>query len=556
MTYEKDIPDFALVPARQPEERILIPITQGAVYTPVRVTGISEKPKTTILVEEDILVPDTRPDMKEILQVSGKVRLASREFAASGKNEDSISLSGDVELQTLYVPEKTAVHGPVVSVGNRITFREQWHTSLPQDTALMAEACIEKIECTVINERKYRVKISIGIIAREFADRRIELFEGLSSEPIQTLRETVKITNVVMRKKDMLAVNEELQWKEGQPFPQNILKQDISVIENYRQAASEKIVINGFVLISLFYGAEGDFHQYQTRTEFTQFVPLQQGGAWSGCDVCFDGSDLRVKVGADENGLDVLRLEGDLVTWIVLYGNLEKEIIVDGYHQEKTFLCDFEETLCRSLTASASAETTVRELVAQESSRSEADRILYTTGEILHSRSYAEPGKVITEGELSIQIICCSEDRTADGTADGEDSTAPVAELYNLQHQIPFRCVAAVPAASGGERVRERVYLKEIWAEKAGVRQLELNAAILVNTEIMEQVPLMVLKNPAFEQVTGGGQPRQMSVYLVKPEDTLWTIAKHFQSTVDSIRQINQIEDGRLEPGRKLLILR
>ena len=41
MTYEKDIPDFALVPAKEPEERILIPITQGAVYSPVQVTNIT-----------------------------------------------------------------------------------------------------------------------------------------------------------------------------------------------------------------------------------------------------------------------------------------------------------------------------------------------------------------------------------------------------------------------------------------------------------------------------------------------------------------------------------
>ena len=44
MNYEKDSPDFALVPAKEPEERVLVPITQGAVYSPVQVTNITEKP--------------------------------------------------------------------------------------------------------------------------------------------------------------------------------------------------------------------------------------------------------------------------------------------------------------------------------------------------------------------------------------------------------------------------------------------------------------------------------------------------------------------------------
>ena len=80
MTYEKDIPDYALVPAKEPEERVLIPITQGAIYSPVQVTNITEKPKTTITIEEDILVPDTKPDLKEILMIDGKVHLANREI--------------------------------------------------------------------------------------------------------------------------------------------------------------------------------------------------------------------------------------------------------------------------------------------------------------------------------------------------------------------------------------------------------------------------------------------------------------------------------------------
>ena len=103
MTYEKDIPDFALVPAKEPEERILIPITQGAVYTPVQVTNITETPKTVITLEEDVLVPDTRPDLREILLITGKVRLANRDIDSMTKNDDAVSLTGDVDLSLIHI---------------------------------------------------------------------------------------------------------------------------------------------------------------------------------------------------------------------------------------------------------------------------------------------------------------------------------------------------------------------------------------------------------------------------------------------------------------------
>ena len=51
MTYEKDIPDYAMVPAREIEEKVIVPVTGNAVYTPVQVTNITEKPKTVITIE-------------------------------------------------------------------------------------------------------------------------------------------------------------------------------------------------------------------------------------------------------------------------------------------------------------------------------------------------------------------------------------------------------------------------------------------------------------------------------------------------------------------------
>ena len=101
MTYEKDIPDYAMVPAREIEEKVIVPVTGNAVYTPVQVTNITEKPKTVITIEEDILVPDTKPDLREILLIDGNPRLSSREIDCINKTDDYIGISGEVELQTL-----------------------------------------------------------------------------------------------------------------------------------------------------------------------------------------------------------------------------------------------------------------------------------------------------------------------------------------------------------------------------------------------------------------------------------------------------------------------
>ena len=561
MTYEKDIPDFALMPARQPEERVLIPVTQGAVYSPVQVTNIIEKPKTVIVLEEDILVPDTRPDLKEILDISGKVRFSSREMEAVSKTAEPVTLAGEIELQTLYIPEKSGPCGPVIATSSRIVFREPWHTSVAPGAVLTMDAAIDNISCMVINERKYRVKVTVSVSARECQDQRLEIFEGISGEDIQTLRETVEITNIALRKKDIITIKETLEERDGLLPAETVLRQDIHVVENYRQAAAEKVIINGFICVSLLClspvksadaeSGEADgtgcstLYQRQDRVEFTQFIPLNQSGQWSGCSAVFDSSDLRVKMVQNEEGRTVLQLEGDILTWIEVYRNSEKEFIADGYHRQKDFVCDFEEAACRTLAASACGETAVREVFSLESPKGEAEEILYAAAEIAGAESSVEPGRVVTEGTLQGKMLCR-------GTEPEGGSV-----VFMVQQEIPFRCVTVLPQLSGGEIASHRIYLKDLWAEKSGSRQAELNASLLVCTEVMQQTPLKVLKNPAFEEVQGvRPQPKQMAVYITREGDSLWSVAKQFKTTADSISRVNQLESSTLAGGQKLLILR
>ena len=546
MTYEKDIPDYAMVPAREIEEKVIVPVTGNAVYTPVQVTNITEKPKTVITIEEDILVPDTKPDLREILLIDGNPRLSSREIDCINKTDDYIGISGEVELQTLYVPENRETAGPVIAVQTRVPFKERWHTDIAPGATLIMDCRTEKIEYMVINERKYRVKISLAIMARECVDRKIDIFEGINGEEIQMLKERVEITSIALRKKDTLTISENLEIKED-GNPESILKQNINVVENYKQITAEKVVINGFIFVNLLYTVSGDspwdcIRQAQERVEFTQFIPIKQQG--EGGSVCFDGSGLRVKLVQDEELGEVFRLEGEIITYAELYAGTERDIIVDGYHRKKDFICDFSEERSRTPVAAAAGEASVREIISPDAAYGEIDKILYTTGEILESESRGEQGKVITEGTLQAKMICMSL----------REEEEP--QLFSIRQEVPFRVVTAVPQMTGGEIISARTHVRDIWAEKINGKQMEFNASVMAEAEIMREVSFKVLTNPAFEESTSKESMAPMVVYVAGENDNLWKIAKKFKTSVESVAKLNQLEDGEISEGRKLLIIR
>ena len=46
----------------------------------------------------------------------------------------------------------------------------------------------------------------------------------------------------------------------------------------------------------------------------------------------------------------------------------------------------------------------------------------------------------------------------------------------------------------------------------------------------------------------------QLVIYFVQKGDTLWNIAKHYNTTVKSIKDANKLESDLIIPGQKLLI--
>ena len=72
----------------------------------------------------------------------------------------------------------------------------------------------------------------------------------------------------------------------------------------------------------------------------------------------------------------------------------------------------------------------------------------------------------------------------------------------------------------------------------------------------MREVPFKVLTNPAFEESTAKETMAPMVVYVAGKDDSLWSIAKRFKTSVETVAKLNQLEEGQIAEGRKLLIIR
>ena len=558
-------------PVSGPAPSKIIPAGSSVISTSLKLTDIKNKPKMRIFIEEDILVPDVKPDLASVLSMEAAVKLSDQQIPVGAQGADSVKLTGDLMVSTLYLPDRSGEEGNIIAIESRIPFKQETDIKGEPYSDLVASAAVESIDYSVINERKFKVKATVLIDLKEYRALNLDLFEGLKDEEVQMLSESIHLTDVAMRKTDSMELSEELPMKDGNGPVGKILCYDVNVVENHKQITGEKAVINGTAYVNAMYlteeagslefdpeeGAEmasAEPALFQGKAEFTQFIKLEDDGPAERGTQNPVGSKVSFRVAKAElvpsaqseegSGGNSLTLNLDLETTLELYQDLETDIVTDVYHHMKEMRYDTREVSVMNLCGSGMAEVSAREIVNVPEKYGAVDRVVYITGRISDVRAGLDAGKSVTEGVVNLSMICI---------AAGDEKTP-----FSLKKDIPFRSAIDVPGIRGDMEVDSDALLKELWYDKINNRQIEVNAGVLVNTVVCSRQKHPLINNVSFVELpeNTGNEP-SIILYITREGDNVWRIAKKYRTTIENIKKINGIDDsGKLKPGTKLLIVK
>lgn len=565
---------FAKRPGHQPTPvpkavPVKAPVVGSLMSSKLKLVDMKQKAPVRVTLEEDILVPDVKPDLARILTMDGKVKLSDREIHIGQAETDSVRISGDIQLQTLYVPEANADGETIVAIESKIPFKNDAEIKAGPHSDLSVVPTIESIDYNVVNERKIRVRIKVQFNLKEYSNMDVEVFEGLRDDEVQMLKEKIKLTDVALRKTETTEIKDELALKENMPEVLKILKYDVNVVENHKQITKEKAVVNATVNCNVLYlGAEGNNDTvtvaeagqqegdsvavpvlYQGKTEFTQFIrldgehnPNDQNPA--GSKINFNITSLNLTAKEDGNGRKCLfELDMNVDTGLELYKNVEKEVVTDVYHHNKEVQFDTDEIGVLTLGGSGVAEISAREIVNIPDKYGSVDKVVYVNGSIKERRSIIEQSKSVVEGTVNVSLICT--------TADDKKT------IFSIDQEIPFRSAMEIPGITPDMTANNDIALKELWFDKINNKQIEVNAGILVNTAVASQEKHQLVKSVSFLDSPQDSTPVPgIILYVSRTGDTIWNIAKKYRTTIDEIKKINDLEIGKeIKPGTKLLIV-
>ena len=536
-------------PKKKKEPVKIIPLSQNSSFSKMKITDVRDKMPERVYIEEDILVPDVKPDLLSVLAMDAAVKISEKEIQTGQSGEETLSTDGEVVLQTVYLPEKASEQEPIITIRSSVPFKADWTVNAEPNSKMNIQPQVERVDYTVINERKFRAKVTITLNMKEYKDMELDIFEGIKGEAVQILKEDITVTDIAASKRDIIDINEEMPLKETGVVPEKILKYDINIAENHRQITGEKAVINATAACSVLYLAKVETEEqteavprlYQGRCEFTQFIPLEAAEDCSGSRVSFEEKDLKLRI-ADENEAQAgFVLEGSVITSLDVYKNVTKGMVADIYHKEKEITYDMAKVRSRVLKGSGMTDITVRETVV--SPEAEISEVIYISGKIKNISAKPEKGRAAIEGTLTVKLLCMPEQK----------SDKP----FSVSKDIPFKDSIDIVNSQEEMEINAAGNVRELWFDVINGKQVEIRGSICASAEVMETKELKLMKNLCLlESEEPEKKGPSMVLYITRKGDCMWDIAKKYRTTVERLKAINEVEADSLEEGKKLLVVR
>ncbi len=491
------------------------------------------------MVESDVIVPDVKPDIKKILEVSGSVCITQKMI-----QQDKVFLQGILRMTVLYLPDGGTT-GELCSLFITQDFSHSMDCrGATPEMQLTAEVTIETIDYTLLNSRKVNLRCVLGLGIKVARPVLLSLTTGIDENDSLALRkERLRLLSNTETCESQIILREQLEFPSGKPTIGEILRLTAIPTATELQLVEGKAVAKGQVRICTLYRSETD-HSAQFMEHllpFTEILDMESAMDGMEGEIDFSIADLYYEIRENNDG-EARNLGLELVLSAAVHGHeiIEMDAVTDAYSLQ----CDLDLT-----TKTHSVEQLLDNSTAELSHKDHAElpAMLPALRQVCDVNADARIERIAIEGE-QVTVFGIVRSNILYLTA---DETLPVS---GFSHQTEFSHSFSVPGADGHTACDARVFLDHVSYTLSGNNSIELRFVLGLSVKSLKTGDLTFIDD--ISPCPDGTKLHPcMVLYFVQPGDSLWKIAKAYHTTVEQLKSLNQLECDTIYPGQQLKVL-
>ena len=489
-----------------------------------------DKKKEIVTVEGDVIVPDIKPDILKIINTTGIVCTSKSEIF-----DGRIRVGGNILTYITY--QANTEQGETRGIHTRIDFSETIDVpNCKEGMEIEQEILIKSIESKMLNERKVSIKAILEIKIKIYSNSIVDIINSIDDmENIQMLNKKIEVNSLVgvgknkMNTKDTISINNEDILAE-------ILNVEFILNNNEIKVSYNKVLSKIDANIRIMYITEDGRIQITNNTiPLVGFIDIKDVSDENTCDIKYNLNNLEVRANDVEEHAISIEIDMDLTCYA--YEKKEINNIQDLYSPLASIDIIKKEINITMNNNILKHNYEIRENLNIPEIAGNKIVCVYVNPNI--NNQNISNKKLMCEGETSLTIIFENND-----LLDSKNVTIPFnfnIEDNNINKDSTIDLMAEVIN-------QNFIVTSDNSMETKIDLQFSINVSNDMNLSIIDEINCEEREEK---------NNYSLIMYVIKKEDTLWDIAKKFNSTIDDIVNENKLEDlDKIKAGQQIFIPR
>lgn len=509
----------------------------------IRVMGVIGEDSSQSVLENDIIVPDSKPDVSNLLLVDGDIFVDRSEVM-----QDKVLVYGTIRYKILYVPEEG--RGDVGSITANVGFSHS--LDIPDARPGMSagtECEMLHMSADIVNGRKICVKSIIGISGKVIDVKTHQLAADIRGiDDIQLLKDKAVVECYIGEARGGGKISETLEVPTGKPAIREMLKVDAKIAGKDFRLSEGRILIKGNLNISTLYVGDDEERSIQFmehEVPFSSNLDLDGVDEGSDCEIDCRLETIQLDPGEDSDGeLRVMNLEATLDCTARAHDRKSVELLEDAYSPTVGLSLDKESVEVAEKVARSRGQVVLREKLPLEEGPEISELYTIQSRPSLSGFTISDD-RVVVEGTVSNDVLYLS-----------NDSRQPV---QCFKKEIPFKQSMDIKGIKDGMDCDVAVETDHCNYSMVSANEVEIRIVLAVTVKANKKIVIPVagkIQELAADERKYEARPG-IIIYFTQPGDTLWKIAKKYRINMGDIGRVNELEGGEIIPtGRQIIIPR
>lgn len=487
------------------------------------------------IAESDAIVPQTKPDIGKILQVDTHPCIISSEVKT-----DRVVINGKVEFNILYLPEKG--NGCIKSMSCFAEFSDVKDISGADSNMISVASCeTENVSFRVINGRKLNVKAEIltKVNVYHFAENNIVC--GVQEGEMELKCDNISYISCDRTVNRKFSVTDIVAIPVSEPLAEDVIKVDVKVAEVNTKPINNKMIIKGSLVATMVYATSGkqELNVFSSEIPFTEVVEADNMDEDAKCIISISPLWTEYDIKGDDAGdINAVNLKTEMNAKIRVIKEENTDIINDGYSLNgKTELTKQNMEIC-TVADNISKQLSLKEVIYAEGDAPEISKVYNVMCDVYPEEITADETGVLVSAVLDVYVLYVS-----------DDEEIPVNNLHKeFKINEKIKCSNTTPDSVCDIELSALSVSYNIVNESSVEVRMNIGAeGVVYNKQIVYPVTDVLVTDEEEKKPS-------LTVYFPDEGEELWSVAKKYCTSVDAIKNMNSLQDDKIEEGMRLLI--